>query len=123
MTMRINSYDIDGVIYMGEDLLGLHPQPNDVIITGRTRPQQVKTQGMLNDRGILSFLFINPIDIDNSPREVSGRHKAAVLTMLDENGRVVMNHFEDDHLQADIIREFCPWVNVVIIDNGGLVKL
>ena len=32
----INSYDIDGVIYMGEGLDGLRPGPKDIVITGRS---------------------------------------------------------------------------------------
>ena len=32
----INSFDIDGVIYMGDDYDGIYPGPKDIIVTGRS---------------------------------------------------------------------------------------
>ena len=34
MIMKVNSFDIDGVIYFGDDATGVRPCTGDVIITG-----------------------------------------------------------------------------------------
>ena len=59
----VNSYDIDGVIIMGEDNEGLRPGPNDVIITGRSYTQKEETLSILRGRGINNFVFFKFINI------------------------------------------------------------
>ena len=54
----INSYDIDGVIYMG-DYDGLRPGPDDIIITGRSINTEEETQKMLLEKGITNPLYMN----------------------------------------------------------------
>ncbi len=43
----INSYDIDGVIYMGEHMDGLRPGPNDIVITSLQSSDLKETDRML----------------------------------------------------------------------------
>ena len=116
----VNSYDIDGVIIMGEDNEGLRPGPNDVIITGRSYTQKEETLSILRGRGINNFVFFNPLPrthFDYS-RTTSGRHKAKVLTSLYDCGTIVARHFEDDPIQIEMIKNYGPsTVDVIQIGN------
>ena len=47
----VNSFDIDGVIYMGK-YGGVFPGPHDIIITGRSKEEEPETSAMLLDKGI-----------------------------------------------------------------------
>ena len=44
--MKINTFDIDGVIYMGEEFTGVRPCRDDIIITGRPQEEFIETQKM-----------------------------------------------------------------------------
>ena len=46
----INTFDIDGVIYFGEDVTGVRPGQDDIIITGRSYTQREETETMLKSR-------------------------------------------------------------------------
>ena len=120
----INSFDIDGVIYLGEDRIGLHPRHQDIIVTGRTLHDSKKTYDMLADRGITATLYLNPFPGERSPRETSGEHKARILrNQIDWGLNNIQNHYEDDPVQAEIIRKAVPEINVIMVDNNGLVEL
>jgi hypothetical protein len=48
----MNSFDIDGVIYMGNGLYGVKPHSGDIIVTGRSFQEQEETEAMLHEAGI-----------------------------------------------------------------------
>jgi hypothetical protein len=116
--MKINAYDIDGVIYMGPNLNGVTPGPNDVIITGRSYEESVETLAMLNKRGITNPVFFNCRRFDDKTRETSGEHKATTLNRLFDNGVEVGIFFEDDPVQAKVIRMLCARVTVVELNHN-----
>jgi len=101
----MNSFDIDGVILLGEGLIGVHPGPRDVIITGRSVEEFAATQRQLSAAGIFNQIFFNPLRFDQKTRESSGAHKARTLLMLYKSGYNINVHFEDDEVQAKIIEE------------------
>jgi hypothetical protein len=103
--IAINTYDIDGVIFMDERE-GLRPGPDDIIITGRSYTQRNETINMLRGRGINNFVFFNPLTREDPhySRKASGIHKAKVINHLLNCGVSVMCHFEDDPVQAYEIR-------------------
>ena len=41
--MKINTFDIDGVIYFGEGITGVRPCDGDIIITGRPIAEEKET--------------------------------------------------------------------------------
>jgi len=113
----MNSFDIDGVIFMRKGLIGVRPGPNDVIITGRSYEEEAETRNMLLLNGILNPVFFNPLKFDQKSRASSGIHKANTLNKLKDDGYDVQIHFEDDPVQIEEIKKFCPWVNVVHLDH------
>lgn len=117
---KVNSYDIDGVIYMGEHHEGLRPGPEDIIVTGRSYQERESTLAMLRGRGIYNMVFFNPLDRKDAlyGRRASGKHKARVFRHLYNVGVDVRRHFEDDPIQMKVIREEWPEVEVVQIGNG-----
>jgi len=118
----INSFDIDGVIYVGE-YGGVYPGPSDIIITGRSIDEMKATYQMLEKKGIKNEVFFNPIPFDQKTRESSGHHKAEILNMLSIcKGVNVGIHFEDDPIQAAVIREKAPHVQVVLLQHDLVEK-
>jgi hypothetical protein len=118
----INSFDIDGVIYMGE-YGGVYPGPSDIIITGRSFEEELATLQMLKKKGINNEVFFNPIPFDQKSRESSGKHKANILNDLRLfKGIKVGIHFEDDPIQAAVIREDAPHVQVVLLQHDLVEK-
>jgi len=116
--MKIISFDIDGVIYNGEDLPGLIPGPNDIIITGRSFEEADVTDEMLKNRGIHNSVFYHQVPLKKKTRELSGYHKANILKVYSE----CVIHYEDDPIQADIIRIECPHIKVILLDNPWVSK-
>jgi hypothetical protein len=114
----MNSFDIDGVIYMGPGNTGVFPGPNDVIITGRSVEESQETLDMLRARGIHNQVFFNPLPYDEKTRSTSGLHKAKTIAML---GNISI-HFEDDPIQAKTIRDLCPDVHVVMLEHDLVNK-
>ena len=111
MMKKINSFDMDGVL-----TVGLFPGPDDVIITGRSIEECGETHQWLRKRGIRNMVFFNPLSFDEKTRVSSGWHKANILNKIHETYEFdVVNHFEDDEVQAAVIERECPWVNVVRI--------
>jgi hypothetical protein len=100
-----NSFDIDGVIYLGDGLAGVRPHPDDVIITGRSIQEYLATAQMLYELDIRNQVFYNPILWADKTRESSGEHKANTLLKLFQGGTNIQVHFEDDEIQASIIEQ------------------
>lgn len=123
--MRINTFDIDGVIYFGEGVTGVRPCRNDIIITGRSIDQYDYTMDMLRSRGIYNQVFFNPMSRSDPHycREESGRHKARVITKLLQVYDIGL-HFEDDLVQIEQIRKVHPDLNIIhmVREDEGLVK-
>ena len=113
--MTMNSFDIDGVIYMGNGLAGVKPQYGDIIITGRSFQEEEETKAMLRDMGIHNKVYYNSLPFERKTRESSGRHKANVLNNFE--GEITI-HFEDDPVQIAVIKKYCPWLNVVHLNHN-----
>lgn len=111
----INTFDIDGVVSISDRVGGVHPGPYDIIITGRSYEEIPETRRMLSARGIYNRVFFNRTKFDEKTREGSGLHKAHTIQRLEKLGYAVMCHFEDDEIQARVIRENCPNVTVVML--------
>ena len=114
--IRINSYDIDGVFWLGPNTDVLRPGPEDVIITGRSHEQRNETLSMLRGRGIHNMVFFNTLSRGSMEygREASGQHKRRVIQALREAGVEIVTHFEDDPVQAAHVLEVA---DVVMIGN------
>jgi len=113
--MKINTFDIDGVIYINKDVGGIYPGPRDVIITGRSFEEKPETELMLLRRGIYNRVMYNKLKFDEKSRESSGHHKAQCIKELQASGYEVLCHFEDDEDQAKAIISACPEVHVVMV--------
>lgn len=100
--MKICTFDIDGVICMG-DWVGVRPGLFDVIITGRSYQEKEETKAFLASKGITNTVFYNPVKFKDKSRESSGEHKARVIKELREDGFEIRCHFEDDDVQAKVI--------------------
>ena len=118
----MNSFDIDGVIYIRKGLIGVRPGPGDVIITGRSIEEEPETKAMLEAAGIKNVVFYNPLPFDKKSRASSGIHKAAILNKLKSTGLDIQIHFEDDPVQIAEIKKHAPWVNVVHLDHDLTYK-
>lgn len=113
----INTYDIDGVIFINNEFEGLTPTPKDIIITGRSFEEEKQTRRILAERDISNTVYFNKLKFDQKSRLSSGIHKGEVLNMLKEQGIVVGIHFEDDEIQVEEIKKIAPWVNVIHINH------
>lgn len=109
----MNGYDIDGVI-----TIGLLPQKNDIIISGRSTDELPETKKLMEMLHLDNELFLNPIPFEQKTREKSGYFKVGMLTVFKNRNIHIDKYFEDDPVQADIIEKHCDWVSVVrIIHN------
>ena len=115
MTKRIRTFDIDGVIAINREIGGLRPDPNDVIITGRSYEEREETEIMLARRNITNKVIFNDLPYDQKTRESSGEHKAKTIRALQAAGYTVLAHFEDDEIAIGIINKECPDVPVIHI--------
>ena len=118
---RINTFDIDGVIYLGE-YDGVYPGPNDIIVTGRSVEESVETLAMLDRKGIKNTVYFNPLPFDEKTRESSGRHKAEVILLIRSWGREHGVHFEDDEVQIAEIKKLVPGVRIVHVVSDLVTK-
>lgn len=121
MSKMINTFDIDGVIYMGR-YGGVYPGPDDIIITGRSKEEEKETREMLEFKGITNELYMNPLPYDQKSRESSGQHKGRTMFYLEEMGYKIGVHFEDDPIQAAEIKKIMPHVNVVLLQHDLVEK-
>jgi|TARA_R100000084_G_C4609402_1_gene127266 hypothetical protein len=111
--MKINGFDIDGVIHLGNGVCGVRPGPNDVIITGRSYEEEPETKAFLHRHGIKNRVYFNPLPFEEKSRQSSGAHKARTLKFLKhEEGIEVQFFFEDDVIQKEEIEE--SWNGKVI---------
>jgi len=117
---EINGFDCDGVISIPGG--GVYPGPNDIIITGRSIEEKSETEQYLKNRGIENRVYFNPLKFKDKTRESSGGHKANVIITLKMYDIKVVNFFEDDEIQAAVIRDQCPWVNVIILLHNLIEK-
>ena len=101
----INGYDFDGVI-----TAGLIPREHDVIITGRSFCMAKETYEILNDLGIKNPVYFNPQHRGDSTRESSGEWKSLMISKL-----LIDKFFEDDPVQANVIKKNNPNVTLVYI--------
>ena len=121
MSKMINSFDIDGVIFMGK-YGGVYPGPNDIIITGRSKEEEKETREMLEFKGIRNELFMNPLPYSQKSRVSSGQHKGRTLSYLEEMGYRFGCHFEDDPIQAEEIKKITPHINIVMLQHDLVEK-
>jgi len=121
MNKIINSFDIDGVIFMG-DYDGVYPGKDDIIITGRSIEEESETLAMLKSKGITNKVYMNPLPFDKKSRKSSGIHKGNTLFDLEKNGISVGIHFEDDPIQAEEINKIMPNINVVLLQHNIIEK-
>jgi len=119
--MLINTYDIDGVIFLGE-YDGVRPGPHDMIITGRSWEEFEETHRMLKVKGINNRIFFNPRKFDEKTRESSGVHKAETILYLIASGYQHGIHFEDDEIQIEIIKKMVPNVRIVHMVQNIVTK-
>jgi hypothetical protein len=119
--MTINTFDIDGVIYLGSDLTGVFPGVHDHIITGRSVDEKDYTLEMLRDRGIFNTVHFNPTPFDKKTRVSSGLHKANIIQKLKEEYNHGV-HFEDDPVQIEVISCIIPDIRIVHL-KSNLVNL
>lgn len=121
MKKVINSFDIDGVINMGQ-YDGVYPGPNDIIITGRSFEEKEETMKMLNRKGIKNEVHFNTLPFNQKTRKTSGQHKGRTMFYLEEMGYRIGIHFEDDPIQAEEIRKIMPHVKVVELKHNLVEK-
>lgn len=119
--MLINTYDIDGVIYLGE-YDGVRPGPHDVIITGRSWEETEETFKMLTSKGIFNRVIFNSKKFDEKTRESSGEHKAKSIKELIESGYTHGVHFEDDEIQIKVIKNIIPNIRIVHLVSDLVTK-
>ena len=118
------SFDIDGVINMG-DYPGIYPGVNDIIITGRSFEEEKYTLEYLYDKGIFNVVYFNSLKFDEKTRESSGHHKADTINRLNSENIdfiKIVNHYEDDPIQADIINKKCPDIKVILVCHDLVEK-
>ena len=112
----VNTFDIDGVIYFGEEHYGVRPCDMDIIVTGRSFEQREETEKMLESRGIYNRVMYNPLKRSDPAysREASGKHKAETIQELEERHDYKIGmHFEDDPIQIAEIKKLHPNLNII----------
>jgi len=119
--MRINTFDIDGVINMG-DYDGVYPGKNDIIITGRSFEERDETMELLSRKGIQNAVYMNPLRFSEKSRKSSGTFKGFMIQTLNSLGYEVMIHYEDDPIQAYEISFIVPEVKIVLLKHNLVEK-
>lgn len=121
--MKINAFDFDGVVS-----IGINPSPNDVIISGRCFDESFYINTTLRERGIYNAVYLNTMSLKDrgnhtiDARRYSGIHKARTIDTLIKSGTEIVNFFEDDEIQAKIIKIACPSVNVIMVISNLVEK-
>lgn len=105
--MGVTGYDIDGVLS-----IGVQPDPNGVVISGRTFAEY--------DDFVRQIAQMLPVYIRGAgasgDRIHAGQFKATMIQLLG-----VTRFYEDDELQASIIHSAQPSCEIVIISPIPLV--
>ena len=104
----MNIFDLDGVI-----TIGLMPTKFDKIVTGRSIEEKPETERYLMKLGLNNEVFYNPIPYDKKSRTTSALFKVDLMDWLIKKGYDIKLLFEDDPIQAKIIRHKS---NVTVID-------
>ena len=112
--MKVNGFDIDGVIHLGGGKCGVRPGPNDIIITGRSHEEEPETKAFLEKHGIKNTVHFNPVPFKAKSRQQAGIHKGRTLNWLKEiKGIDVEFFFEDDEVQKAEMEKACEWLKVI----------
>ena len=114
--MKVNTFDIDGVIYFGDEVTGVRPCENDIILTGRPYHDRALTEKMLHKRGIYNTVYMNPLSRGDNPhygRKASGIWKGHMIQFLKDLGYEIGIHFEDDPIQIREIEKRHPDLSIV----------
>ena len=120
---KINTFDFDGVIYMGPDFTGMRPCKDDIIITGRPLEESKFVYKILSERDINNPVYFNPTPRKDPKysRKESGEWKARVLDQLKEQ-YIIGLHYEDDEIQSKIISSYHPDIKIVHVQHGQLIE-
>lgn len=105
----MKGFDLDGVV-----TLGIYPGPDDVIVSGRSIEEAHATLGELRARGIKNQVFFAPWSMAEKSRRKSGEWKARVIGIM-----FIQTFFEDDPVQARVIRQRCPGICLVTVNGVG----
>ena len=103
--MKINAFDIDGVIHLGKGCCGIRPGPKDIIITGRSYEEEAETFAFLHRNGIYNPVFFNQVEYEKKSRASSGYHKGQTILKLKNMGIQIEYFFEDDEIQKNEIEK------------------
>ena len=121
---HIYAYDFDGVVS-----IGVTPRnEGDVIITGRCEEEAEYVYSVLEERGIKNKVYFNPMTLEDrgnhtlKSRRYSGKHKAKTIQKLSAKAIHVTRFFEDDRVQAKIVSEKWPKIQMVIVDSKLVEK-
>lgn len=113
---KVNMWDYDGVVREGAV-----PGEYDVIITGRTFEEAPIVFAELQERGITNVpIYFNPIHLKDRQnhnefaRRKSGKHKAAIISLLKANDVNLGIFSEDDPIQAEEILAVHPEIEIVM---------
>lgn len=117
---EVKAYDFDGVVSEG---IHIPRWQHDIIISGRTFQESAVIYDKMEELGIKNAVYFNPIhykdrgDHTVSARTSSGTHKAAIISMLFANKVNLVEFFEDDFIQADIIKEAHPTLKITLVES------
>ena len=117
----MNVFDFDGVVSTGN----YSPQSNDVIVTGRCFDECEVVYSYLQENNLSGVaVFFNPISIsfrgDHTigARTISGLHKTDVIDKLRKNGCFIDKIYEDDPLQAKLILNSFPNLELILVEKS-----
>lgn len=101
-----NTFDLDGVVIVDGRIV-LRPNPDDIIITGRSVEESIGTLRLLRTNGVMNQVFFNPIRFHDKTRESSGIHKAnTILSLCNSKAKNMIGfHYEDDEIQIKAIQD------------------
>lgn len=120
--MKVNIFDYDGVIFLGEGLTGVRPNPEDIIVTGRCLEESREVLKHLKERGINNQVFFQNMPVELRTRKDSGTHKVNTLKQLLKSGYEIGVVYEDDPTQLSILKKYLPNLNYIHL-NQQLVNL
>lgn len=112
----MRSFDMDGVV-----TAGCIPSEGDIIVTGRLYTGFAQCYRECRELGVPESvpIYMRPFGADitdiNEARRAAGEWKAKLLgvTLAEE-------HWEDDPVQIQIIRQRLPSLKVVHVTGGGM---
>ena len=90
----MKGYDLDGCI-----TIGIKPERDGVIITGRSYERAPETYEYLRSKGIFNVVYFNPVEYFEQTLENSAKWKAKIIEIFK-----IEEFIEDDPRQAKIIK-------------------